>query len=72
VLHPIDLIDAEDIERFGKETLDYVDGACEFLVDNKCSIHDTKPKICKEWYCVDHPIKIERYLRERDDWNKYN
>lgn len=59
-LFPVELVDSEDIERFGKEALEYKDGGCEYLEGNKCSIHETKPKVCKEFYCDTHPLKKEK------------
>lgn len=29
------------------------DGVCVYLnPEMKCSIHDTKPKMCRKWYCT--------------------
>ena len=60
-LGALELVNEEDIKRFGKEVLGYKDGKCEYLKNNKCSIHETKPQICKYWYCDTHPIKKKKY-----------
>lgn len=32
---------------------------CIYLTnDNKCSIHDIRPKVCRSFDCRNHPIKI--------------
>ena len=29
------------------------DGSCIYQKDNKCSIHDTRPKACRNFFCTD-------------------
>jgi len=28
------------------------DGSCFYLKNNKCSIHDIRPKVCREFFCT--------------------
>ena len=53
-------LDAGDVGRFrgaahqddkGEWRLNQVDGACVYLVDDGCSIHDVAPRRCQEFDC---------------------
>lgn len=40
-----------------------VNGACVYLVDDKCSIHDRRPKLCRMFDCRDQYRTTPRALR---------
>lgn len=47
----------KEIDMFGDSVVfgNYIwTNECQFLVDNKCSIHENKPLKCKEYYCEKH------------------
>jgi len=33
------------------------DGSCIYQKDNKCSIHKTRPEVCKKFFCTDPSFK---------------
>lgn len=33
------------------------DGSCMYQKDNKCSIHETRPEVCKKFFCIDPSFK---------------
>lgn len=33
-----------------------VSPACQFLVNNRCSIYEYRPFVCRSWGCVDDPM----------------
>ncbi len=35
------------------------DGSCVYLVDNKCSIHEGRPKVCGEFFCTSRAKRFE-------------
>ncbi len=34
-------------------------GACVYLVDNQCSIHETRPGVCRDFFCTTKAKKFE-------------
>ncbi len=35
------------------------DGSCVYLVDNMCSIHENRPKVCGEFFCTSKAKRFE-------------
>jgi Fe-S-cluster containining protein len=33
------------------------DGSCIYQKDNKCSIHKTRPAVCRKFFCIDNNFK---------------
>ena len=33
------------------------DGSCIYQKDNKCSIHKTRPEVCRKFFCTDSNFK---------------
>ncbi|MFH1721624.1 MAG: YkgJ family cysteine cluster protein [Candidatus Altiarchaeota archaeon] len=53
-------------EKFGKgERLKRNKGRCVFVVDDKCSIHEIKPEICKKFPF----FKLYKHIPYIHDWN---
>jgi len=42
------------------------DGSCTYLKDGKCSIHDTKPAVCREFFCLGTEKKFAQMRFEID------
>lgn len=45
------------------------DGSCIYLVENKCSIHDKRPKVCRDFFCTSKKKEFEgmvKIIREKD------
>ena len=40
------------------------DGSCFYLKDGKCSIHDTRPKACREFFCTSKNKKFKDMIDE--------
>ena len=40
------------------------DGSCFYLKDGKCSIHDTRPKACREFFCTSKNKKFKAMIEE--------
>lgn len=34
------------------------DGSCEYLIDSQCSIHEDRPKVCRDFFCT---TKAKKY-----------
>ncbi len=39
------------------------DGSCVYLKDNKCSIHETRPKVCGEFFCTSKAKRFEGMVK---------
>lgn len=37
-------------------------GDCVYLVNNQCSIHATRPKVCREFFCTTKAKKFEKMV----------
>jgi len=35
------------------------DGSCVYLVNNQCSIHATRPEVCRDFFCTTKAKKFE-------------
>ena len=40
------------------------DGACIYLKKNKCSIHATRPQVCKEFFCTSKLKKFRKMIEQ--------
>ncbi len=40
------------------------DGSCVYLNDNKCSIHQTRPQVCKEFFCSSKKKRFQGMIRQ--------
>jgi len=38
------------------------DGRCLYLKNNKCSIHKTRPHVCREFYCSSKLKKFQKMI----------
>ena len=46
------LMDFEEAELTGANLLaQHLDESCIYLQDGKCSIHDTRPQVCRAFFC---------------------
>lgn len=36
------------------------DGSCIYLVNNACQIHQTRPQVCRDFFCKDDDPRFER------------
>lgn len=43
-----------------------VGGNCIYLENGKCSIHDTKPAVCREFFCLGDEKKFAKMRHEID------
>ena len=46
------------------------DGACVYLEDNLCSIHENRPKVCKGFFCNSKAKKWQGMIKEVDKFEK--
>lgn len=35
------------------------DGSCVYLVNNRCSIHDSRPQVCRKFFCTTKAKKFQ-------------
>ena len=40
-----------------------VDGSCVYLVDNQCSIHETRPQACRDFFCTTKAKKFQGMVK---------
>jgi Fe-S-cluster containining protein len=40
------------------------DGSCIYLKDNKCTIHETRPKVCRKFFCSSKAKKFQGMIDE--------
>jgi Fe-S-cluster containining protein len=38
------------------------DGSCIYLVDNKCSIHESRPEVCRGFFCDTKEPKYQKMV----------
>lgn len=38
-------------------------GGCIYLVDNKCSVHATRPEVCKKFFCTSRAKKFNEMIK---------
>lgn len=43
------------------------DGSCVYLKKNKCSIHKTRPKVCRKFFCTSKAKKFETMIVQIKD-----
>jgi Fe-S-cluster containining protein len=68
-LYPLSLLNPEDPSdpNLGPIIVLYrkIDGGCGMLIDNKCSIYETRPKACRQFDCrKGHHPKIPNMVKE--------
>jgi len=53
--------DFQKAKNFGANIIEQKgDGSCFYLRNNKCSIHDIRPQVCKEFFCNS---KLKRFKK---------
>jgi Fe-S-cluster containining protein len=56
--------DFKEAEISGANTLEQKeDGSCVYLKDNKCSIHATRPKVCRAFFCTSKEEKFQDMIK---------
>ncbi len=40
------------------------DGSCIYLKDGKCSIHDSRPKVCREFFCDSKEERFQDMIKK--------
>ncbi len=40
------------------------DGSCIYLDGNKCSIHKSRPQVCREFFCASKSEKYEKMIEQ--------
>jgi len=40
------------------------DGSCVYLKGNKCSIHKTRPQVCKDFFCASKLKKFKKMIEQ--------
>lgn len=43
------------------------DGSCIYLKKNKCSIHKTRPQVCREFFCNSKLKKFKKMIEQIED-----
>ncbi len=57
--------DFEEAELCGVNLLaQKEDGSCIYLKAGKCSIHDRRPQVCKEFFCKSENKKFKEMIRQ--------
>lgn len=46
------------------------DGSCFYLEDGNCSIHKTRPKACREFFCSSENPKFETMIKKINEKKK--
>lgn len=39
------------------------DGSCSYLIENKCSIHATRPQVCRHFFCSSKNKKFKNMVK---------
>lgn len=39
------------------------DGSCVYLINNQCSIHATRPEVCRDFFCTTKAKKFESMVK---------
>ena len=47
------------------------DGSCIYLKENKCSIHKTRPQVCREFFCDSKLKKFKKMIVEIKKTSQY-
>lgn len=40
------------------------DGSCFYLEGNKCSIHEIRPQVCREFFCISKLKKFQKMIEQ--------
>lgn len=63
--------DFEEAEFSGANLLEQKeDGSCIYLKDNKCSIHDWRPKSCRPFFCNSKEEKFQSMINKINEFNQ--
>ncbi len=61
--------DFEEAQRDGSNILaQHDDESCIYLEDNKCSIHDSKPSACKNFFCKTKDPNFKEMIRQIEEY----
>jgi Fe-S-cluster containining protein len=57
--------DFEEAQEYGANVLSKnEDGSCIYLKENLCSIHDSRPKVCRKFFCNSTNPKFQDMIRQ--------
>ncbi len=48
------------------------DSSCIYLKDNKCSIHDNRPRSCRNFFCSSNNPKFREMIKKIEEYKKKN
>ena len=64
----------KEAEEYGAHFLKQKkDGSCIYLKDNLCSIHNERPKVCREFFCASSNPKFKEMVTKVNEYKtKHN
>lgn len=45
------------------------DGSCFYLKENKCSIHEIRPHVCRDFFCTSSLKKFGKMIKQIEEFN---
>ena len=57
--------DFDSVEQFGLNILKKnIDDSCVYLLDNKCSVYDSRPQVCRDFFCGSDKADFKDMIEE--------
>lgn len=57
--------DFDSVEEYGLNILKKnIDESCVYLLDNKCSVYDNRPEVCRDFYCGSDRKEFSEMIEE--------